>query len=128
MESKFSRVHWDVEIKDGEYVKTENPEFNWVWSPQGIIYMHMPEFWGIVQFAEQAPGREKIQFKKSEIDRVKMALRKLYVRQRNYYFRKDRYTSSLKALNLNTNACRRCSMATHSCCDPLWLGGKTKLE
>ena len=96
----FSRVHWDVEIKDGEYVKTENPEFNWVWSPQGIIYMHMPEFWGIVQFAEQTPGNEKIQFKKSEIDRVKMALRKLYVRQRNYYFRKDRYTSSLKALNL----------------------------
>jgi hypothetical protein len=24
----FSRVHWDTEIKDGEYVKTDTPEFN----------------------------------------------------------------------------------------------------
>lgn len=96
----FSRVHWDVEIKDGRYIKTDSPEFNWVWSPQGIIYMHMPEFWGLVQFTEIAPGKETVQFIPSEIDLIKRSLRKLYTRQRNYYFHKERYTSSLKELNL----------------------------
>jgi len=96
----FSRVHWDVEINDNKYVKTDNPEFNWVWSPQGLIYMHMPELWGLVQFTEKAPGKEKIQFNKSEIDLIKRAMRKLYYRQRNYFFYKNRYTASLKELNL----------------------------
>ena len=30
----FSRVQWDVEILENQYVKTGLPEFNWVWSPQ----------------------------------------------------------------------------------------------
>src|ERR1051325_425118 len=48
----FSRVEWDVEIKDGKYVKIPNrPEHNWVWSPQGAIDMHRPERWGYVQFS-----------------------------------------------------------------------------
>jgi hypothetical protein len=46
----FSRVQWDVEILDNQYVKTDMPEFNWVWSPQGLINMHYPEMWGLVQF------------------------------------------------------------------------------
>ena len=96
----FSRVHWDTEIKDGKYVKTDTPEFNWVWSPQGLIYMHMPHFWGLVQFSENIAGETKVQFKKSDIDQIKWSLRQVYYRQRNHYFRHNRYTSSLKALNL----------------------------
>jgi hypothetical protein len=26
-------------------------EDNWVWSPQGLINMHVPERWGWVEFA-----------------------------------------------------------------------------
>ena len=96
----FSRVHWDTEIKDGEYVKTDNPEFNWVWSPQGHIYMHFPHFWGLVQFSEKAPGSEKIQFLDNGMDRMRWALRQVYIRQRNYFFKNERYTASLKELNL----------------------------
>ena len=96
----FSRVHWDVEIIDGEYVKTDSPEFNWVWSPQGLIYMHMPQFWGLVQFTGHPSGSKKVSFIKSEIDIIKWALRQVYIRQRNYFYNKNRYTASLKELNL----------------------------
>jgi hypothetical protein len=53
----FSRVNWDFEINNGVYSrKKENgkylPEYNWVWSPQGIINMHVPENWGYLVFSE----------------------------------------------------------------------------
>ena len=45
----FSRVEWrsrpDVRVK-GE------KEDNWVWSPQGVINMHVPEKWGRVRFEQ----------------------------------------------------------------------------
>ena len=48
----FSRVQWKYDIVDGGYRKVPNtPEDNWVWSPQGVIDMHRPEFWGVVEFA-----------------------------------------------------------------------------
>ncbi len=54
----FSRVEWETEFIDGNYVKILNPETNlpipennWVWSPQGKINMHLPETWGGVTFA-----------------------------------------------------------------------------
>lgn len=62
----FSRVQWQHEIKNGRYVRIpphgtplaeslnpeeqEHPEDNWVWSPQGVVNMHMPERWGEVLF------------------------------------------------------------------------------
>lgn len=53
----FSRVEWDMEIVDGKYVKIpKRPEHNWVWSPQGVINMHLPEKWGILQFSKQPIG------------------------------------------------------------------------
>lgn len=53
----FSRVQWDLEIKDGAYHKVPGKaEHNWVWSPQGEVNMHIPERWGRVTF--QGPGGE----------------------------------------------------------------------
>ncbi len=56
----FSRVEWDTEVKNGQYVKKTNPatnrplpEHNWVWSPQGVINMHIPQKWGYLQFSTQ---------------------------------------------------------------------------
>jgi len=47
----FSRVEWRVDIRDGKYVKLpDTKEDNWVWSPQGLIDMHVPEHWGFVKF------------------------------------------------------------------------------
>jgi hypothetical protein len=98
----FSRVQWDVDIVKEQYVKTDSPEFNWVWSPQGLIYMHMPDLWGLVQFTEASPEQGNVEFQVSEIDPIKWALRQVYYRQRNYFFKKDHYTESLKELNLIT--------------------------
>jgi hypothetical protein len=47
----FSRVEWQHEIVDGKYRKVpKTKEDNWVWSPQGVINMHVPEHWGRVRF------------------------------------------------------------------------------
>ena len=47
----FSRVEWQHEVVDGRYRKVgKTKEDNWVWSPQGVINMHVPEKWGRVRF------------------------------------------------------------------------------
>jgi len=52
----FSRVEWDADPVGGRYVKRVDsagkplPEHNWVWSPQGVINMHVPARWGFVRF------------------------------------------------------------------------------
>jgi hypothetical protein len=46
----FSRVQWNLDVVDGKYKKRKGPEDNWVWSPQGVINMHVPEHWGYVRF------------------------------------------------------------------------------
>ena len=53
----FSRVQWDTKVVNGNYQKiikvgNKKPvEHNWVWSPQRVINMHEPEFWGQVYFS-----------------------------------------------------------------------------
>jgi hypothetical protein len=47
----FSRVEWQVRVVDGKYQKVPGlKEDNWVWSPQGVVNMHVPEKWGVVRF------------------------------------------------------------------------------
>lgn len=49
----FSRVQWQTDIEGTLYRKKPGlKEDNWVWSPQGEIQMHLPEMWGVVQFAD----------------------------------------------------------------------------
>ncbi len=60
----FSRVEWATVVVDGKYQKQPScqscpvpgtaVEDNWVWSPQGLIEMHLPERWGMLQFASGA--------------------------------------------------------------------------
>jgi hypothetical protein len=60
----FSRVEWDLEVRAGAYAKVldpaagkPRPEHNWVWTPQGVIDMHQPEQWGVVEFVRQGRSR-----------------------------------------------------------------------
>jgi len=49
----FSRVEWRTNVENGKYEKPAGEkEDNWVWSPQGVINMHVPDRWGFVRFAE----------------------------------------------------------------------------
>ncbi|WP_134089733.1 carbohydrate-binding family 9-like protein [Olivibacter sp. XZL3] len=56
----FSRVNWQTDIKNGKYERKKDPktgklipEYNWVWSPQGVIDMHRPDKWGYLEFAKR---------------------------------------------------------------------------
>lgn len=58
----FSRVQWNLEVRDGSYRKVTDPstgkplpENNWVWSATGLIDMHIPELWGFVDFVSETP-------------------------------------------------------------------------
>ena len=111
----FSRVQWQLDIRDGRYAKRLDPktgkplpEDNWVWSPQGAINMHMPERWGVVQFSDRpageagatgATGAATTTFVEDRNDRVKWALRRLYYRQRAYRSAHGRYAHDLSLLN-----------------------------
>jgi hypothetical protein len=45
-------------IVDGKYEKVPNTkEDNCVWSPQGLINMHVPEKWGRLRFVVVAPAK-----------------------------------------------------------------------
>ena len=102
----FSRVEWQVDVRDGKYVKRRDAagnliaENNWVWSPQGAIDMHMPERWGFVQFSGLAAGGTDA-FVENRNERVKWALRRLYLRQRQYRTAHKRYATDLAALNVS---------------------------
>lgn len=83
----FSRVNWDYDLQDGLYTRKRDtegkylPEYNWVWSPQGVINMHEPEHWGFVYFAKE---EENFEPSYDELLRVK-----LYEVYRSLHERKD---------------------------------------
>jgi hypothetical protein len=55
----FSRVEWDITTTNGVYRKVpDRPEDNWVWSPQGVVDMHRPEMWGLLQFTRYPVSQE----------------------------------------------------------------------
>jgi hypothetical protein len=101
----FSRVEWDRDIENGEYVVRTNlatgrrlPEHNWVWSPQGIIDMHAPEHWGYLQFSTHAGGGDTVSFVAPADSKAREALWKLYYKQQDYRQKQGCYTGSLKVL------------------------------
>ena len=64
--ANFSRVQWRHEIVDDAYRRIpphgtpwptgqaheyEHQEDNWVWSPQGVVNMHIPDRWGEIVFS-----------------------------------------------------------------------------
>lgn len=79
----FSRVNWNFDLTDGRYSRKKGadgkfmPEYNWVWSPQGVINMHEPEHWGYVYFASEGVGG-KAEFSIPKDDHIKWYMYKLY--------------------------------------------------
>jgi Carbohydrate family 9 binding domain-like len=95
----FSRVEWDVDIVNGEYHKVpERPEHNWVWSPQGVIDMHRPERWGIVQFSSAKPGTAE--FHSDPAQPARDYLHRIYYAQRAFHKKNHGFTSNLAGLNV----------------------------
>lgn len=100
----FSRVEWQTKAVNGRYVKQIDPETdrpfpedNWVWSPQGVINMHVPEMWGVVQFSEKLPGSD-VSFSQSPDLKYEWILRELYYQQRNFRNKHGKYSDDLDQL------------------------------
>lgn len=103
----FSRVNWDFQIKNGNYERKKDAtgnylsEYNWVWSPQGVIDMHRPETWGYVYFSSKKAGEiDKFEIPRDE--KIKWKLFELHRAQKSYY--KEHNTYALSIDNLKTSA------------------------
>ena len=98
----FSRVEWDWDIINGDYVKRKNsygqnlPEHNWVWSPQGVINMHFPERWGYLFFSKDSHATYNI----PATEEVKNFLWLLYYKQKDFYKKTNQYAINLNELEL----------------------------
>jgi hypothetical protein len=96
----FSRVEWDRDVVDGKYQKVKGrPEHNWVWSPQGVIDMHRPEFWGYVQFTQLPAGGAVVSPDSSAPARD--LLLQIYYAQRKFHDTSRRWARSLEELGMN---------------------------
>ncbi|HUI29502.1 MAG TPA: carbohydrate-binding family 9-like protein [Candidatus Acidoferrales bacterium] len=107
----FSRVEWRSEVENGAYVKETDPvsgetlpEYNWVWSPQGLINMHYPEMWGFVQFSTQTAGQGIEQFKWNPVEDAKWALRKIYYAEKEYFLNHGVFADEISNLNVKVDS------------------------
>lgn len=101
----FSRVNWRTVIENNNYTKEINPEtgkgypeYNWVWSPQGVINMHYPEMWGFLQFTETIAGEDTVGFIDNPDEMIKWNLRTLYYAQRQFAEKNARYSDKVREL------------------------------
>ncbi|MEN2399020.1 carbohydrate-binding family 9-like protein [Flavobacterium sp. MC2016-06] len=97
----FSRVNWQHSIVDGKYERKKDtegkflPEYNWVWSPMGVINMHEPEKWAYVYFSSKEIGGKDF-FTIPEDEKVKWELYTLYRAQKRYYQQHNAWAKSLE--------------------------------
>ncbi len=100
----FSRVNWDFDFVEGTYSRAKDEkgnfkhEYNWVWSPQGVINMHEPEHWGYVYFSEKLPG-DKDDFTIPDDEKIKWELYRLYRAQKAYKHSKGHWAEDLSEIN-----------------------------
>jgi hypothetical protein len=93
----FSRVEWLHEIIDGSYQRVpDTSEDNWVWSATGVIDMHRPERWGVLQFSDRTADLPPVHPLDDWDGRLELV--DLFEAQREYRKRHGRYTADLSAL------------------------------
>lgn len=98
----FSRVNWQHDIVDGKYERKKDkegkflPEYNWVWSPMGVINMHEPEKWAYVYFSsKESDGKFAI----PQEEKVKWELYTLYRAQKRYFDKNKTWAKSLQNIS-----------------------------
>ncbi len=96
----FSRVEWQIVTSDGHYRKVpKRPEDNWVWSPQGVIDMHRPEMWGLLEFTKEA-GRDAATVKPLPGKAARDLALEIYYAQRDFRNSRQRWATNLEELGL----------------------------
>ena len=102
----FSRVNWEHDItnhiysrkkgSDGKYLH----EYNWVWSPTGVINMHEPEKWGYVYFSSKEVGALDT-FAIPNDEKIKWHLYELYRAQKEYRKEQKKFATHIEDLNIS---------------------------
>lgn len=101
----FSRVNWQHTVTDKGYERKKGtdgkflPEYNWVWSPMGVINMHEPEKWGYVYFSSKE-GKDSFTIPQDE--KIKWELYSLYRAQKEYHQKNKVWAKSLTDLTKET--------------------------
>lgn len=105
----FSRVEWNHEVKAGRYSRQINtsgdgylPEYNWVWSHQGKIDMHLPENWGYLVFSDKKIGADDFEFPLPDLEKVKQIAWDIYHKQKAYFAQNQHYANELSQLELDS--------------------------
>ncbi len=100
----FSRVQWQGDPAETGYDKRRTAEgvvldeANWVWSPQQAINMHLPEMWGVVQFADSIGASSTLV---PDAERTPhWILRRIYYRERLYAAEHGAYAPTVVRLGL----------------------------
>ena len=103
----FSRVEWQTGIKNGKYVRKKNtidghllPQYNWVWSAPGIVSMHAPERYGLVQFSKKEAGHGKTVFHDRLKDQLSPYLWLIYYKEQDWKKMHGVYTQELNVLGI----------------------------
>ena len=97
----FSRVEWQIVIGDGKYQKVKGaPEDNWVWSPQGVVDMHRPEMWGLLQFTKQTEGGDIASIPGKPARDIAL---EVYHAQRDFRTSHRRWATNVSELGLETS-------------------------
>lgn len=94
----FSRVEWQIETAGGYRKVPKTPENNWVWSPTGIVDMHRPEKWGLVEFTTAKKARHTV--KPGPVEAARDVLQEVYYAQRTFFGKEKRYAANLTELGL----------------------------
>jgi Carbohydrate family 9 binding domain-like len=96
----FSRVEWQITTNGGVYRKVPGvPEDNWVWSPQGVVDMHRPEMWGLVQFTDR-PANQAISVAPIPGKPARDLALEVYYAQKDFWNAHDRWATNLTELHL----------------------------
>lgn len=103
----FSRAQRRLDVADGRYTLRINPDTDrpygpdfYVWSPQGVDNIHIPEMWGIMQFSEKIAGQGEDEFIWNRDEELKWALRQVYYKLHDYYREHGDFTDRPELLNV----------------------------
>ncbi|ETV96802.1 hypothetical protein H310_10099 [Aphanomyces invadans] len=103
----FSRVHYDLLVEKGKYVKVpDRREYNFVWAPTGVIDIHRPEKWAYVAFlgttAVDSSEWQALRSVLTATEAIQAQLNQVYYDQRAYHDMHGHYASTLDELHPST--------------------------
>ncbi|KAB2660595.1 MAG: hypothetical protein DVB31_13835 [Verrucomicrobia bacterium] len=94
----YSRVEWQIETGAGYRKVPNTPENNWVWSPTGIVDMHRPEKWGVVEFTTARTAGRAV--KPGPVEAARDILQEVYYSERVFQSKAKRFTADAGELGL----------------------------